>query len=618
MPLLLPNYEPPWVAVDTETSGLHPDDGARVACVSMTWLGWQSDELHTLALPFDQGVRDKLEFARVSLFEQEDPNLPEADWYEMLAWLSRQRLVFHNAKYDLMMLRAGTRHWGGIDLRDALHWDTALAQRELDPTERAGLDAATQRLGIADGKQGLDALAAWLKREKHPPKRYDLAPWDIVQEYVSTDTELTAKLYLNQMERIERWLPEDQDTIHERMDRELRLTKALLAMEWRGLLYDGVASLEAAELLEQRANEIEARLPFNQDGAHQYFFETLGLTADRVSEKTGRPSLDEEQVRKWAAEGIEWAAEYAELTKARRAVSMWYRGYPEKMGVDGRLRCVFKQGFVKSGRMSVERVQLQAMPKDDKYSAVGSRERLSVYEGIPGVRSLLRSGEGKGLWSLDLSQAELRVAAKYSGCKNMLDELLSDDPDIHGKTARNVLRVTSDDPDWKFQRDVAKRLTFGGIFMVGGKTMQETLAKLADIHMPVEECEALVQGWRNLYPEIAHTYRRAERTFSDKGYVRLLPNTPYETRSWLGPRDWPRTAWNRIVQGSLAEAFKLLMIGVEERWPGSLILTVHDSTVLEMPLDEGDQIAAEIAAWGGELMTNLFGIEMSMDTDRWD
>lgn len=613
MTLTLPSA-PAWVAVDTETSGLHPDDGARVACVSITWLA--AGDYHTLAFPFDQGVRDKfpqLDMDLALFGGGEDPNLPREDWDALLEWLSHQELIFHNAKFDLTLLRVGTRHWPGRDLESALYWDTMLAQRVLEPMHPAGLDATARRLDLGH-KEGLDEIKGWLVRRGYEKNRYDLAPWDLVEPYVTADTEMTARLFMHQWSQLVLG-----SSYHGRIERELDLTRALYRMEERGISYDAVASAEAADLLEQRANDIERSMPFrcNPTEAHNYFFQKLRLQPVRVSEKTNRPSLDEETVRQWVKDGVEWAEEYSIVTKARRAVSMWYRGYPEKIGLDGRLRCIYRQGHVKSGRMSVERVQLQAMPKSDKYSAVGSSERMAIYDGVPGVRELLKSKDGHGLWSLDLSQAELRVASRYSGCKRMLEELQSDDPDIHGKTTEGVMKIPRDHPQWKEKRDIGKRLTFGGIFLIGGETFQATLSKLADIHLPLDECNRLVWQWRGMYPEYQVAWKKAMQKVERDGYVRLLPGTEYEIKSYFLERDYPNTAWNRIVQGSLAEGFKIWLGEIEKRWPGYAILTVHDSVLLECPLDEGDQVASEVAAYGAKLFTDLFKIDMSVDTDRW-
>jgi DNA polymerase I-like protein with 3'-5' exonuclease and polymerase domains len=189
--------------------------------------------------------------------------------------------------------------------------------------------------------------------------------------------------------------------------------------------------------------------------------------------------------------------------------------------------------------------------------------------------------------------------------------------DSHGEVTKEVLHVMPDDPLWKEKRDIAKRLNFGGIFQIGGETFQATLAKLADIHLPLDECNRYVRGWRSMYPEYGTAYRRAESVAKQRGYVRVLPNTPYEIKSYFGPRDFHNTAWNRIVQGSLAEAFKMWLADIERRWPGYMVLTIHDSVLLEAREDEGDRVAEEIAAFGAELMTSLFAVEMKVDVDRW-
>lgn len=435
------------VALDCESSGLYPDDHARVSVVSAAWrdangviVGW--------AAPFDQGVRDKLPNGQASLFEQDDPNLGEAEWTELLEWAStRERLVFHNALYDVLMLGVGTRHRAGRDLLSRFHWDTMLASRVLDPLESASLDACATRAGLG-GKVTKDLKDALKRNPVGLRKRYDLIPWSDMEEYATADAELTLGLYYSQVATLELSDPEGKRA---QAQREFDLMGVLLKLERRGLGYDVVRSLEAARILTDRGDALERTLPFvaTPKGAKAYFFGTLGLTPDRVTEKRADPCLDEEQVRAWITRGdVPWATEYAALGKIRKAVSMHYVGFADKAGADGRLRCRYRQGIVKTGRMSVERIQLQAIPKRDKNIA-----------GVPGVRELLLPRPGNELWGTDLSQAELRVAAQYAGCQKMLDALLSG-ADFHGMTAKTVLEADPADDDWSARRDVAKRGNF--------------------------------------------------------------------------------------------------------------------------------------------------------------
>lgn len=566
----------------------------------------------SIGLPFDQGLRDKIPHQQESLdlfgFGTEDPNLTAEDWQYLLDWLTDRPLVMHNAKYDMHMMRVGTRHWPGRDFINQKFWDTMQAQVVLDPKEEKGLDVTSQRLGIGS-KQGLDILKNWLKSEGFKPSRYDLAPWEIVEPYVTADAEMTASLYRHQVARL-RPAPGILATeeLH-RITRAFDLTRALYAMEVRGIPYDVDASTKAGDVLLVQAAAIELRMPFHcqPKEAQRYFFGQLQLQPLRRSEKTGKASMDEVQVRKWVEDGVPFAAEYAEVTKKRRAASMWYHGYPEKAGSDGRLRTTFRQGHVKSGRMSVERVQLQAIPKADKN-----------IEGVPGVRQFIYSPDpDRGLWNLDLAQAELRVASQYSQCETML-RMLAEGVDFHSETTIDVIKADPTQPDWKEQRDIGKRVNFSAIFQIGATHLQEIIDKMTGKLLPMQRCDQIIRDWRRKYPEFQREYYSSMRQAERIGRVTLLPGTKYEVESYFGPHDYANTAWNRRVQGSLAEAFGIWLGEIEKRWPGVMILTVHDSVVLECRLDEGDQIAREIADFGAPFMSELFDIEMGVDIDRWD
>ncbi len=619
------------VAWDVEASGLFPDSGATVACVAVAW--YEGDDLRSAAWPWDQGERDKFAVTQLDLFEsgRADPNLGQAEWDELMGWLAtRKLLVAHNALYDTIMTAAGTRHFAGRNLVRVPCYCTMLAARELDPTFSAGLDASSRRAGLP-GKKGLDAILDWNRanarrlRPSYPKnavtpllKRYDLAPWSVAEPYVTVDAELTIQLFRHQVHR----LAADPAT-SARAKREFKLMKVLTLLEQRGIGYDGRSSSDAATLLDGRADALAAKLPFvcTGNGMKAYFCGTLGLQTDRLTEK-GAPSLDAEQMLKWATEGVEYAREAAMVSKIRRTVSMHYRGYPDKLGADGRLRTRFKQATVKSGRLACERVQLQALPKEDK-----------TVDGVPHIKKLILPKAGYGLYNLDLAQAELRVAAHLAGCHTMLEAVARGD-DLHGQVCHDVMRIPYDAPDWKFKRDIAKRANFGGIVGVGPPTFQATLSKLAGIHLPMSECARIVYGWRKKYPEfmtlkekLGELVEKRERE-EGVGYIVILKGTELERRSYFGARDQPHTAWSRAMQCSTATAFMQMMVEIEDRWPGYLILTVHDSLLLEIPLDVaggavGDEydegssgIIGDICAYAGVRMTELLGTPMEMEGER--
>src|SRR5207342_2687834 len=100
----------------------------------------------------------------------------------------------------------------------------------------------------------------------------------------------------------------------------------------------------------------------------------------------------------------------------------------------------------------------------------------------------IRAPKNHELWSLDLQQAELRIASKYAGCRKMLEQL-AQGADIHVDTTRRILGAKKTDPDWKLKRDIGKRLTFSSIFQIGPDYFQETLTRMSGIQLPLAECQ---------------------------------------------------------------------------------------------------------------------------------
>ena len=135
-----------YVAVDVEVSEVQ----GTLSVVNMAWRD-RDGVIRERSYPFDQKwdegkkagskkaqaeriKREKNQKERagqVSMFgaddlagAEDDRNLGEPEWNELLDWLSRQWLEFHNAEIDLYHLRKGVRQWPGRNLGTALKWDT--------------------------------------------------------------------------------------------------------------------------------------------------------------------------------------------------------------------------------------------------------------------------------------------------------------------------------------------------------------------------------------------------------------------------------------------------------------------------------------------------------------
>lgn len=627
---MLPDFEGELVAWDTETSGLFVDDGARLSIVSVAWVT-EAGEMRSYVFPFDQGTLDKTNlpkgFQGDGLFGSVD-NLDVDSWWFLCDWLAKQRLVAHNAKFDSHMMAAGLRSKPdtGVDLIEAVAWDTQIGAALLDPLDNSQLKAMGQRLSLlgpdADERIEERRLKEWLRN--HCPARsprYDLAPWDVVGPYAAVDAELTVLAALQQMERIEcgelSW-----QLIEEQFD----LMATLYRMEERGVGYDVEAAAQEAgkvedlrDLAKAKVQRIIGARTVTEPGIRSFWFGhssgSLGLEPVEKTER-GSASVAAPVVRVLAERGVPAAVEWQQFQAIDTAYTMWYGTWWKLCGEDGRLRCNYHQtkqpdergrerGTV-SGRLAVERVQLQAVPHD-----------YQIPDGIVPIRRFFRAKPGHELWEFDLSQAEPRVAAAITGCKPWI-EAYAAGMDAHTSTTIEVFGIEPDHSDFNARRAVGKRLVLGTLYGAGPPTIRLQILKFTGIDYAVEECERLVARFRNALPEIYHYARAAQYRAERFGFVELINGrkrwfTPYETAAHE-----QRKAFNAEIQGGVAVGVTDWMVEVEAKAPGILIGQVHDSLLCEIPTEQVERRCGQIARAGERIFEDWFGIPFIVDMKRWD
>lgn len=663
---------PDEVAVDTETSGLYADDGARLATVSVAWIdrtgdwaefadrltyreevindGGEIEYVASVAWPFDQGVVGKPEDNGQEMLWPDAENLPKPEYAALIEWLQiigrTQGLVMHPAGFDCEKFRVGPRLWPdlGVDLIDCVGWDTQSTTNYLYPLlTMPGQSRPTQRLKeIMALKTGesvqdeQDLVKAYLRKKKLPKGRWDLMPWDVIGTYADMDARLTIRLREWQRHDIDTqafdWLPKP-DEAHAVLLRRLNAAiRPCYRMEARGLPYAEVESREAGDECLLRAETVALELPFEpptSDTAKDFFFkdgvsargvEHLDLPPYSASEKTGEPSLTAEILARMVNDRVPHADKWAEYAKVMTAASMWYNGYADKMGTDGRLRTRFRVFGTSSTRFSAERVNLQAIPQDYRLSD------HTILAGIPTPRDLIAlavqrlrmGGVGWKLYELDLEQAELRVGALFAHADDML-QMIRDGVDLHTYTTKALF--PDEDPKGPLfkskWRQVGKRGNFSLGFGSGWDTFQSMISKETGILLPDYESKRIVRDWNQLYPE----WRRAIDVHSRKvarrqarhggGWVELLNGE----RRWFHKYEETHKAFNQRVQANLAQ-FGLDWIYLTEtylrgqgldEYNAGLVLTIHDSQMLLLPdTDEGAAMAKTCAEFGNQLWKDWF------------
>lgn len=602
------------VVVDTETSKAHPDDaGAAVSVVSFAyWDPQDQTRMVSQAVPFDQGLNPeglplgpkalpKATQKRVAKWpdwarEEVTPNRPPEDFDRLLALLERCTLDFHHAKFDLAFLEHGLRGHRGRNLQDRLGWDTMLGQMVLDPMMPKALKHTAVRLELTDSgaeDAEAEALKPWLgpKSGKNADPRYDLVPWSVMEPYARVDAELTLLLKRHQERRLD---PEVDEDLYRFIATEHALTHVLVNMGRRGVGFDAERCREAAKVLRAELDEAAAALPFKGStgrptpNAARAFFFAEGVRAPYPDKMTKggknsppQPQVDEEVIARLVAEGAPFAAEYERHEGLKSALSKWYEPWAAACGSDGRLRAAFRQGGAVSGRLAAGRVNLLAIPHD----------RLMPSTAVPSVRQLIVPKPGHELWEFDVSQAEIRVATAVTRCKAMLEGLQRGE-DSHATTCKNMFGIDEDDPDWAWMRKVAKACNLGILYGEGARTLQAQIAKATGTKYKLGEVSGWIKDWKAALPEFAEGLEIAERQAERHGYVRLYNGR----RRYFADYEPAYKAFNQIVQGSLAEMMKLIMIEADATWPGELVLQVHDSLVMEIPEAEVETRRGEVPA----------------------
>lgn len=577
------NEEDLFVVFDYETSGLHRDDGAYPATLGLKW-GDSADE--QIAIPIDQGPLDK-PGTTPTLFGNA-PNVTIGDWAEIHEWMQQQWLIGHGAKADLWFAWCGLRKDRNcrFDLSSSLVWDTMVVESLLNPNQRVSIELVAARYDLQRMEYGIadQAMRKWAKKNKiEGDIRYDIAPWDILEPYLLADVERTWNIYQIQKQRVY-----EGEISRELLHRELDLIGCLFGMEERGLPYDVERSVWAANEAAIEMTKLEKAMPFDPSSRESVnrVFKKHGVKINAGEGKSGfQGSINQEIVREAVSKGAPGAVEYQRWVKLRTARSLWYAGWSDKAGEDGRVRADYRQvktwegtksaGTV-SGRFAVSRVNVQSIPRPD-----------AVPDGYPTMQSLIRAKPPNEVYEVDISQAEMRVVASLSGCEPMLNGF-REGFDAHDSTTRLIWNVEPDADEWDQRRQVAKRLGFGVIYGAGIRTLAEQIRIFTGEDLGYDGVKSLWDQYREAFPELFRYSYQCKRQVETSGYL-VLPGGKVRA---FHPNESTHKSMNAMIQGGVAVAMTQAMLDIDREIPGILIGQVHDSVLIETHRDfEADRVA---------------------------
>ncbi|MEW6695059.1 MAG: DNA polymerase III subunit epsilon [Pseudomonadota bacterium] len=148
------------IVLDTETTGLSPQDGDRIieiGCVELVNRRLTGNNRHYYLNPERDIHEDALRVHGITLeFLADKPRFAEVA-PELLDYLQGAELIIHNAPFDLGFLDAEFARLGLGPTRSVVRGviDTLVMAKELWPGKRNGLDALCDRLGVDNSSRQL-------------------------------------------------------------------------------------------------------------------------------------------------------------------------------------------------------------------------------------------------------------------------------------------------------------------------------------------------------------------------------------------------------------------------------------------------------------------------------
>lgn len=292
-----------------------------------------------------------------------------------------------------------------------------------------------------------------------------------------------------------------------------------------------------------------------------------------LTEKTDRGAYTvKESVMLALAEKYPVAQEILSLREKQKELE-FFESYLERTSpTDSRIHPRMKLTGTRTGRLSCEDPNVQQVKRTGPIKLM----YISAYPG--GMIGLI-----------DLSQAELRVAALLSGDQKFVEALLSED--VHRELASIGFRKPKDQVT-AGERKKSKGVTFGLLY--GGSPA----GLAARTGLDVKAVEEILQEFFHSFPKLMDFIERTKKEGIREGYVSTPTGRIRDLRGLIlqrGESDAERKAINTPIQGTASDVALIIMLNTARRlrelkMKSRVIFGVHDSVLLDIHPEELDRV----------------------------
>ena len=568
-----------YVAVDTETTGLYPRDG-YVLGISMSYEKDHGAYIDTNIITEDEEI----------LFQK---------------LFNEKIVVFHNAKFDLAMLEY---HFG---FKFPNFEDTMLLHYCLEekPGTHGLKQLAMEYTPYGDYEKPMhDWIDGYRKTHRILKNDFawDVIPFDVMKIYAAMDAVVTLlvfeklypavlgnpkliKVYNNILVPACRFLTDVQDIgvpfDSERLSNGTTLMQEDIDEAVRQLYeFDSVKTFERIKQKEFNPNStVQLR---------ELLFDFVGLKPTGKKTGTGAHSTDAEVLGK-LAEKHEIPKHILAIRKKSKIKNTYLDKILPQLDRDGRLRTGFNIHSTTSGRLSSSgKMNMQQIPRDN-----------------PIVKGCIRAKEGNKIVAMDLTTAEVYVAAVLAKDESLMNVFKSGG-NFHSSIAKLVFNLPGTVEEvteyYSTERQAAKAVTFGIMYGAGARKISEQVTKDSGKYFSQNQAQEVIDDYFKEFHKLRAWIDHSSKFIRDNGFIyshfgrkRRLPNVRSDNKGVASHE--VRSGLNFLVQ-SIASDINLLGAVDTHSWIKQnkfdkdmrIFALVHDSILAEVKEDKIEEYSEAV------------------------
>ena len=557
-----------YVALDSETTGLYPRDGYMLG-ISLSYNGKCGAYIDTDC--FD----DETERLLQELFD-------------------KKIVVFHNAKFDMAFFEYH------FHFRFPRFEDTMLLHYLIDENPGGhGLKQLTMKFTPYGDYE--KPMYEWIDqyRKEHGILKDQFSwgdiPFDVMKTYAAMDAMGTFLLY-------EKFVKIKQNPkllwVYENI--LIPGTRFLIDTQDNGVPFDRKRLLFGQEAMQNDIDEAIQALyqndkirrfeelngkQFNPNSTVQLrslLFDYLGLKPTGKKTGTGADSTDAEVLKELALQS-DVPQRILDIRQKSKIKNTYLDKIIPQLDRDSRLRTGFNLHGTTSGRLSSSgKLNMQQLPRDN-----------------PTVKGCIKAAPGHKIVAMDLTTAEVYVAAILANDKALMDVFRSGG-NFHSTIAHKVFRLPCEVDEvadlYPDKRQAAKAVTFGIMYGAGPAKISEQVTKDSGKDFSKQEASEVINDYFGAFHKLKAWIDDNQKFIEQNGFIysffgrkRRLPNVA-STDAAIRSHS-VRSGLNFLVQSAASDINLLGAIDMGEYikakgMKSRIFALVHDSILAEVPEDE--------------------------------